>query len=164
MNSSGPGDSIVKARQALVFGQHDRLWTATEQALGSDQGPGTRAVWLCVPTSSTMRVPTRRWRPSCTCSTTVRSRRRCSLRAAVEVSSRALIPLRPIFRVGSRGPVVGSAESRRPCCRRLLELPETSPVAPDSRPISPGRTVAVRHRLIEVDRADRPEFGWCRER
>lgn len=39
MNPQSPGYSIVKARQALVFGQHDELWNATGHALAGDQGP-----------------------------------------------------------------------------------------------------------------------------
>ena len=121
MNTSSPGDSIVKA---------DRLWSSVSTTgCGRRQNRrsavirarGSRAVpWLCVPTSSIMRgVPTRRWRLSATCSTTVRSRRRCSLRR----SCRSLLempssPLRPIFRRGRPWPGHSILRrSRRPCCR-----------------------------------------------
>ncbi|WP_209326167.1 LuxR C-terminal-related transcriptional regulator [Brevibacterium renqingii] len=39
MGPQSPGYSIVKARQALAFGQHDRLWSETAQILNGDQGP-----------------------------------------------------------------------------------------------------------------------------
>lgn len=39
MGPESPGYSIIKARLALAFGQHDRLWTTTGQILDGDQGP-----------------------------------------------------------------------------------------------------------------------------
>src|SRR5699024_7406267 len=39
MSPQCPGHSMIKARQALTFGQHDRLWPATAQTLSGDHGP-----------------------------------------------------------------------------------------------------------------------------
>lgn len=39
LSPQNPGYSIVKARQALILGQHDPLWRATGQTLAGDQGP-----------------------------------------------------------------------------------------------------------------------------
>lgn len=39
LNPHSPGYPIVKARQALAFGQHDLLWSETGRMLTGDQGP-----------------------------------------------------------------------------------------------------------------------------
>jgi DNA-binding CsgD family transcriptional regulator len=43
MSPQCPGHSMIKARQALTFGQHDRLWTATAQTLSGDHGPRVKS-------------------------------------------------------------------------------------------------------------------------
>src|SRR5699024_6311870 len=43
MSPQCPGHSMIKARQALTFGQHDRLWTATAQTLNEDHGPRVKS-------------------------------------------------------------------------------------------------------------------------
>ncbi|WP_206516250.1 helix-turn-helix transcriptional regulator [Brevibacterium linens] len=136
MSSANPGDSIVKARQALVFGQHDRLWTATGQALSSDQGPRLKSCAMALRAD----ILHHEGQADQALETFVHMLDYCAIAASVfavaqlsKAAREALIPASADFAEWEA--VARSFHSADITAdvlqQRLLELPETSPVAPD---------------------------------
>ncbi|UZD62736.1 helix-turn-helix transcriptional regulator [Brevibacterium sp. JSBI002] len=136
MNPQNPGYSIVKARQALVFGQHDELWSATGQALSGDQGPRLKSSAMALRAD----ILHHEGRADEALETFVHVLDYCSITSSVLAITQLTREARhalvhesaehPMWEAVARsfGPGgVRAAELRR----RLLELPETSPVAPD---------------------------------
>ena len=136
MSSSSPGDSIIKARQALVFGQHDRLWAATGQALGSDQGPRHKSCAMALRAD----MLHHEGRADEALETFVQMLDYCAITASVlavaQLSKSARESLIPASAEFSEWDAVARsftfAEITASVLQeRLLELPETSPVTPD---------------------------------
>ena len=136
MNTSSPGDSIVKARQALVFGQHDRLWAATEQALSSDQGPRLKSCAMALRAD----ILHHEGRADEALETFGYMLDYCAITASMFAAAQlsksardALIAASADFSAWEA--VARSFDSAEVTAavlqKRLLELPETSPVTPD---------------------------------
>lgn len=136
MIPGSPGDAIVKARQALVFGQHDRLWAATGQALNSDQGPRLKSCAWALRAD----ILHHEGRADQALEAFAHMLDYCAIAASVlavaqlsKAAREALIPASADlseWEVAARS--FNSAEiTAVELQRRLLELPETSPVTPD---------------------------------
>jgi len=136
MSSANPGDSIVKARQALVFGQHDRLWTATGQALSSDQGPRLKSCAMALRAD----ILHHEGHADEALETFVHMLDYCAITASVFAAAQLSKSAREALIAASADfseweAVARSFNSAEITAvvlqKRLLELPETSPVAPD---------------------------------
>ena len=136
MSSSSPGDSIVRARQALVFGQHDRLWTTTGQALSSDQGPRLKSCAMALRAD----ILHREGHAGQALETFMHMLEYCAITASVFASAQLSKSAREALIAASAdfsewdavARSFGSAEVTAAVLqKRLLELPETSPVSPD---------------------------------
>ena len=136
MSSSSPGDSIVRARQALVFGQHDRLWTTTGQALSSDQGPRLKSCAMALRAD----ILHHEGHAGQALETFMHMLEYCAITASVFASAQLSKSAREALIAASAdfsewdavARSFGSAEVTAAVLqKRLLELPETSPVSPD---------------------------------
>jgi DNA-binding CsgD family transcriptional regulator len=136
MSSSSPGDSIVRARQALVFGQHDRLWTTTGQALSSDQGPRLKSCAMALRAD----ILHHEGHAGQALETFMHMLEYCAITASVFASAQLSKSAREALIAASADfseweAVARSFNSAEITAvvlqKRLLELPETSPVAPD---------------------------------
>ena len=153
MNTSSPGDSIVKARQALVFGQHDRLWAATEQALSSDQGPRLKSCAMALRAD----ILHHEGRADEALETFGHMLDYCAITASMFAAAQlsksardALIAASADFSAWEA--VARSFDSAEVTAavlqKRLLELPETSPVTPD---FQTDLTAAEQSLLFAID-------------
>ena len=136
MNSSSPGDSIIKARQALVFGQHDRLWTTTGQALSSDHGPRLKSCAMALRAD----ILHHEGRADEALETFGHMLDYCAITASMFAAAQLSKSAREALIAASADfseweAVARSFNSTEITASvlqtRLLELPETSPVAPD---------------------------------
>lgn len=136
MSPQSPGYSIVRARQALVFGQHDLLWTATAQILASDQGPRMKGSAMALRAD----LLHHEGRAGEALEAFVHVLDYCAITSSVlaiaqlsKTSRLALVAAsaeHPMWEALARSfgeDEVTAAELRR----RLLDLPETSPLTPD---------------------------------
>lgn len=136
MNPGSPGDSIIKARQALVFGQHDRLWAATGQALSSDHGPRLKSCAMALRAD----MLHHEGRADEALETFVQMLDYCAITASVfavaQLSKSARESLIAASAEFSEWEAVARSFNSEEITAavlqdRLLALPETSPVAPD---------------------------------
>ncbi|UVI36703.1 helix-turn-helix transcriptional regulator [Brevibacterium spongiae] len=136
MSPQSPGYSIVKARQALVFGQHDPLWSATAQTLAGDQGPRLKSSAMALRAD----ILHHEGHTDDALETFVHVLDYCSITSSVlaiaqlsKTSRDALVSEsadHPMWEALARS--FGSGEvTAAELRRRLLDLPETSPLSPD---------------------------------
>ncbi|MCU4298341.1 LuxR family transcriptional regulator [Brevibacterium permense] len=136
MSPQSPGYSVVKARQAFVFGQHDSLWTATGQSLAGDEGPRLKSCAMALRAD----MLHHEGRSAEALEAFVDMLDYCAITASVlavtQLSKSAREALIPASADCSEWVAVArsfnSAELTAAVLqKRLLELPETSPVSPD---------------------------------
>ncbi|WP_181275770.1 helix-turn-helix transcriptional regulator [Brevibacterium oceani] len=128
--------SVVKARQAFVFGQHDPLWTATGQLLAGDEGPRLKSSAMALRAD----MLHHEGRSVEALEAFVDMLDYCAITASVvavtQLSKSAREALIPASADCSEWVAVArsfnSVEITAAVLqKRLLELPETSPVSPD---------------------------------
>ena len=136
MCPQSPGYSVVKARQAFVFGKHDPLWTATGQVLAGDEGPRLKSSAMALRAD----ILHHEGRSAEALEAFVDMLDYCAITASVlavtQLSKSAREVLIPASADFSEWVAVArsfnSAEITSAVLqKRLLELPETSPVSPD---------------------------------
>lgn len=136
LSPQSPGYSIVKARQAFVFGQHDPLWTATGQSLPGDQGPRVKSCAMALRAD----MLHHEGRSAEALEAFVDMLDYCAIAASVlavtQLSKSAREALIPASADCSEWVAVARSFNSAKITavvlqKRLLELPETSPVSPD---------------------------------